>query len=71
MRRKGELSKARIGRDWPHQIVLKANDVPARTARAMHAFCADLSLCPRGHAYVDNDAWMRAFFCRKGARIFA
>ena len=27
----------------------------------MRAFCADLTLCPRGHSYVENDEWIRVF----------
>jgi len=61
MRRKGELSPARRDRDWPHQIVLKANDCTGENDTAMRAFCEDLTLCPRGHSYVDNDEWMRVF----------
>jgi len=33
---------------------------------AMWVFCADLSLCLRGHLSIENDAWMRVFcFARK------
>ena len=34
--------------------------------KVVHAFCADLSLCPRGHAIVKDDKWHRVFcFARK------
>jgi len=61
VRRKGELSPSRVDRDWPHQIVLKANDCTGQQYNAMHDFCADLSLCPLGHSFVQDDAWMRVF----------
>jgi hypothetical protein len=61
MKRKGELSPARIDRDWRHQIVLKANDCTEQSDMAMREFCTELSLCPRGHSYVENDLWMRVF----------
>jgi hypothetical protein len=61
MRRKGELSAARVDRDWPHQVVLKAKDCTGQNYTIIHKFCEDLSLCPRGHSYVDNDEWMRVF----------
>jgi hypothetical protein len=61
MRRKGELSKAGIDRGWPHQIVLKANDCLGQNNTQMRAFCADLSLCPRGHSFVEHDEWMRVW----------
>jgi hypothetical protein len=60
MSRRRELSPSRIDRDWPYQIVPKANDY-RQNGTAMHAFCADLSLCPLGHSYVENDEWMRVF----------
>jgi hypothetical protein len=59
MRRKGELSPGRVNRAG--RIVLKANVCTGQNDTAMRAFCADLSLCPRGHSYVDIDAWMRVF----------
>lgn len=69
MRRKGELSRGRIDRDWPHQIVLKANDCRGQQYELIHKFCEGLSLCPRGHSFVENDEWMRVFcFAEKGGR---
>ena len=48
-RRKGELSPAMVDRGWPHQIALPADRVAGNTA-TIHAFCHNLSLCPRGHS---------------------
>jgi hypothetical protein len=39
MRRKGELSPNRVDRDWPPQIVLKANDCLGQNDTAIRAFC--------------------------------
>jgi hypothetical protein len=61
MRRKGELSATRIDRDWPHQMVLKANDCLGQNDTIMRAFCEGLSLSPRGHSYVENGEWMRVW----------
>jgi hypothetical protein len=61
MTRRSELSPARIDREWPHQIVLKADDCVGENNTAIRTFCADLSLCRLGHSYVENDAWMRVF----------
>jgi hypothetical protein len=60
-RRKGELSPNRVDREWPHQIMLPANDVLGQNYNAVHAFCADLSLCPRGHSIVKDDKWHHVF----------
>jgi hypothetical protein len=45
----------------PYQIVLKAADCAGENDTVMGAFCADLSLCPVGHSYVENDERMRVF----------
>jgi hypothetical protein len=60
MRRKGELSPARVDREWPHQIILPSDDVKA-SYKEMHEFCAELSLCPRGHSIVHDDRWHHVF----------
>jgi|ERR1700738_5339582 len=48
MRRKGELSPTRIDRDWPHQIVLKANDCLGQNDSAKRTCCADPDLVSAG-----------------------
>ncbi len=66
--RKGELSPARIDREWPYQVMLPANDCIGQQNKVIHEFCADLSLCPRGHSIVKDDAWQRIFcFAEKDA----
>jgi hypothetical protein len=49
-RRKGELTGARIDREWPYQVALPAEQVAGKNYVVAHDFCRDLSLCPRGHA---------------------
>jgi hypothetical protein len=55
MKRKGELSAGRRDREWPHQIVKKANDCRTSNYDAIQRFCADLSLCPKGVSFVQDD----------------
>jgi hypothetical protein len=49
-RRKGELTGAVIDREWPHQVVLLADQVLGKNYTVVHDFCRDLSLCTRGHS---------------------
>lgn len=55
MRRKGELSKSAIDRDWPHQVALPADQVSGRPFVDIQQFCSELSLAPRGHYFRRND----------------
>jgi hypothetical protein len=57
VRRKGELSKSTIDRNWPHQVAL-----PERLSCREHwppqnAFCEGLDVSPRGHCFVRNGEW--------------
>jgi hypothetical protein len=52
MRRKGELSAARIDRGWPNQVVLPARLCERGGYNEIHEFCRDLTLCSRGHALI-------------------
>jgi hypothetical protein len=60
--RKGELSKATIDRDWPHQVALSTDFVSANHA-VIHDFCRaeQLSLCARGHHFQRDDRWHICF----------
>ena len=49
--RKGELSKATIDREWPHQVALPASRCTGRNYVTIRLFCEGLSLCPRGHSF--------------------
>jgi len=57
VRRKGELSPSRIDREWPHQIMLPAEECLGQQYSIIAEFCAELSLCPRGHSLVVSDRW--------------
>jgi hypothetical protein len=57
MRCKGELSPSRVDREWPHQIMLPASEGMGQNYNVIREFCADLSLCRRGHSIVKGDQW--------------
>jgi hypothetical protein len=61
MRRKGELSPSAIDREWPHQIALPASASQGGGYMTIHEFCADLSLCPRGHSVVHDGRWFNVY----------
>jgi hypothetical protein len=61
MRRKGELSPAGIDRGWPHQVALPASASQGCGYRAIHEFCEQLSLCPRGHSVAHNGQWFNVY----------
>ncbi|WP_083528505.1 hypothetical protein [Hyphomicrobium sp. CS1BSMeth3] len=61
MRRKGELTTGGIDRGWPHQAALPNTRVSAEF-NDIHAFCAGLSLAPRGLTFVrPADGYMDVF----------
>lgn len=49
--RKGELSKSAIDRGWPHQVAIEARFCTGHNYYTLRFFCADLSLCDRGHSF--------------------
>jgi hypothetical protein len=59
VRRKGEMSKAMIDRDWPHQVALAAEFVAGANFVVINAFCREekLSLSPRGHHFPGEGGW--------------
>ena len=61
--RKGELSKAMMDRDWPHQVALPAYRCMGHEYLTIHIFCQaeGLSLCRRRHSYRRNDIDMTVF----------
>lgn len=65
VRRKGELTKRAIDRDWPHQVALAT---PIPHLRDIHDFCRDsrLSLCQRTTGFyrtVERETIWFACFC--------
>ena len=59
--RKGELSRATIDREWPHQVALRREKCTREHYWPVHNFCERLSLCPRGHAFQRNSEWYDVF----------
>src|SRR5882672_9813969 len=59
-RRKGALSGSAIDRGWPTRSRY-ADDCRGTQYRTAHAFCRDLSLCPRGHSVFHGDEWWEVF----------
>jgi len=53
--RGGELSKAMMERDWPHQVALPATRCHGHNYVTLRFFCEPLSLCPRTHSYRRDD----------------
>ena len=49
--RKGELTKARINRDWPHQLALPVEVATGKNYTILDRFCRGLSVCPRQQHY--------------------
>jgi hypothetical protein len=62
MRRRGELSPASIDSGWPHQVVLPARFCEPGGYKEIHQFCADLTLCPRGHLLYHDGQWFHVYF---------
>jgi hypothetical protein len=59
--RRGELSKATIDRDWPHQVALPAHRCTGGNYVTIHLFCEGLTLCPRGHSFYRDGTDMNVF----------
>jgi hypothetical protein len=59
--RKGELSPATVDRGWPHQVALPESQATGSGHKIIRAFCANLSLCDRGHAVYHEDKWWQVF----------
>jgi hypothetical protein len=60
-RRKGELTNTRIDREWPHQVVIAADQMDGKNDAIGREFCRDLSLCPRGYTVRREDIDYRVF----------
>ena len=41
--------------------MLPADDTTGQNYKIIHDFCANLSLCSRGHSFVSDDKWRRVF----------
>ena len=60
-RRKGELSPARLDREYPHQILLRADHYTGSAYQTVQGFCIGLSLAPRGRSIFRDDKWHHVF----------
>jgi hypothetical protein len=73
VRRKGQLSRSRIDREWPHQVALRAFYEGQYGKQAeIAAFCAGLSVAPLGPSVRRDDEWYRVhcFACLRDAERF-
>jgi hypothetical protein len=61
VRRKGELSPARLDREYPHQVLVRADHYTGSNYQTVQGFCIGLSLAPRGHSIFKDDAWHHVF----------
>jgi hypothetical protein len=52
--RRSELTSARLAREWPHWVAVRADQVAAHHGE-MLAFCGSLSLAPRHPTVRRND----------------
>jgi hypothetical protein len=72
--RKGELSKAAMDQDWPHQVALPAYRCLGHNYLTMRFFCEGegLSLCPRTPSLrrTDQDVLVFSFAERTHAEHF-
>lgn len=66
-RRKGELSPARIDREFPHQIIVPCSLLSGGHYHFVRYFCDGLSAAPRGHSVVKDDEWHQIFCFRDRA----
>lgn len=60
--RKGELSKAAIDRGWPWQVALEERFCTGHNFYRHRFYCAELSLCDRGHSF-ERDGRDFVVFC--------
>ena len=49
--RKGELSRAKIDREWHHQLALSAEFLAVKNCIIVQRFCRGLSVCSRNRKY--------------------
>ena len=59
--RRGELSKAQIDRDWPHQVALPASACVGQQYLVHAAFCEGLSRCPRAYSFYKDGQDFKVF----------
>lgn len=60
-RRRGELSPTAVDLGWPHQVAVPSDRCSGKHYDIHKAFCADLSLCERGHSVCHGSTHYRVF----------
>jgi hypothetical protein len=71
-RRKGEITKSQIDREWPFQVALPSRQTVGPAYVSVRLFAEKLSLSPRGHCFVrDGEYWnVWCFAVREDAEAF-
>jgi len=59
--KKGEMTPTQLDREYPHQVLLRADHYSGSNYQTVQGFCIGLSLAPRGHSIVKDDHWHHAF----------
>jgi hypothetical protein len=56
-RRKGEYSKSRLDREFPHQVIVPADRCTGANSAVIDSLCRNLTLGPRHHSIFHQDRW--------------
>jgi hypothetical protein len=64
-RRKGEISKSQIDRNWPFQVALPARLTVGPAYITVRMFAEQLSLAPAGYSFVRDDEYWTVWCFRK------
>jgi len=56
-RRKGEYSKSRLDREFPHQVIVPADRCSSANRAVIESLCRNLTLGPRHHSLFHQDRW--------------
>jgi hypothetical protein len=69
--RKGELSRATIDREWPHQLALAADFLRGKNCIIVERSCRGLSVCARKQNYWrDGKEYVAYCFAERGDAEF-
>jgi hypothetical protein len=56
-RRKGEYTKSRLDREFPHQVIVSADRCAGANSATIESLCKTLTLGPRHHSVFHQDRW--------------